>query len=352
VPESPVPEREAVPGSEAVPEPIPARAVDYRDLVESADSMPVLRPSDVRAARRRSASDLVGQVATWFAVVWLPLGLIRLFQHFPPDGPGEVLLWGGGLGLGVALVARLVSLRRRSIHVPLPRLAAFAARNRFVYQPQAHAPSLPGRIFRNRHSTRLSITHSVSHRAGQFQFGNFDVDGRNAVGFLAVKLDAALPHLFLASRPRAGSAASPFAAGLAGEQEVDLEGDFPSTFALYVPQGYGVDVRYLLTPDLMALLVDEAGDYSIEIVDDWFFVYSWYPLNDDARLVRRLFEIMDVVAGRLDRRGVRYRDERAPVTGRIAGRGRRLRKANAGGEIAAVLSVLGLMAGIATFCFP
>lgn len=302
-------------------------AIDFRDLVEGSESLPVLRPRDVRRARGRRAADLVRQLGMFVAIVWLPLAVTRLMSSgHAAAAPGVVLLVGSGVGVVVAVVAGLLTLRRRSRQLQLPRLASFAARNGLVYEPSAQMPSLPGRIFRRRHNPRLAITHSVSEPSGRFRFANLDVDGRSAVGFLAVRLDAQLPHLFLASRPRNSDEESPFSAGLSGEQEVALEGDFPSTFALYVPEGYGTDVRYLLTPDLMALLVDEAGGYSLEIVDNWLFVYSWHPFTDDARVIRRLFDIVDVIGPKIGVRGGRYRDERAPAAGRVGAAGRRLAK--------------------------
>ena len=86
---------------------------------------------------------------------------------------------------------------------------------------------------------------------------------------------------------------APLARRFRANQVVLLEGDFNSYFTLYAPQGYGTDVRYVLTPDLMALLVDEAGSYDVETIDDTLVIYARkeFDLGDPAtheRLLRLL----------------------------------------------------------------
>ncbi len=50
--------------------------------------------------------------------------------------------------------------------------------------------------------------------------------------------------------------------------ELELEGDFGKHFELHVPAGYERDALYVLTPDVMQVLIDEAADRRVEIVDD------------------------------------------------------------------------------------
>ena len=55
---------------------------------------------------------------------------------------------------------------------------------------------------------------------------------------------------------------------------LSLEGDFDQYFTLYCPKQYERDALYVFTPDLMALCIDEAAPFDIEVIDKWMFVYS------------------------------------------------------------------------------
>lgn len=50
------------------------------------------------------------------------------------------------------------------------------------------------------------------------------------------------------------------------DQNLDLEGDFINAFKLYVPKDYKQDALYILTPDVMQILVNELYMYDIELI--------------------------------------------------------------------------------------
>lgn len=56
-------------------------------------------------------------------------------------------------------------------------------------------------------------------------------------------------------------------------QQINLEGDFNTVFDLYVAAGDNLSARYLLPPDIMAVLMDTMGEYDIEIRGDAVYVY-------------------------------------------------------------------------------
>ena len=67
-------------------------------------------------------------------------------------------------------------------------------------------------------------------------------------------------------------------------RRLSIEGDFDEHFALHSPPVSQRDAVYIFTPDLMALLIDETGDFDVEIVDV-FVVYSRHGFdlsNGDA----------------------------------------------------------------------
>ncbi len=98
---------------------------------------------------------------------------------------------------------------------------------------------------------------------------------------------------------------------LARDQVLPLEGDFDKHFTLYCPQEYEQDALYIFTPDLMALLIDEAAPFDVELVDQWMFVYSAKPFAmTDPAVLQRLFTIADTVGAKALDQTEHYADDR------------------------------------------
>ena len=124
-------------------------------------------------------------------------------------------------------------------------------------------------------------------------------------------------------------------------QILSLEGDFDKYFTLYCPKEYERDALYVFTPDLMALLIDEAAPFDVEIVDDWMFVYSNVAFRTgDANLYARLFRIIDTVGAKALTQTDRYVDARVGdfSANVVAPQGARLKRGVSVGAI--VLSVV------------
>jgi hypothetical protein len=163
-------------------------------------------------------------------------------------------------------------------------------------------------------------------------------------GFIALRLQRRLPHLVLDARSNNAAGVSDLPAGFDRSQILHLEGDFDRYFTLYCPSGYEVDALYVFTPDLMALLIDEAGAWNVEIVDDWMFLTR--PIGFDLTrpaTVARAFRTLDLVGAKALRQTSRYVDDRMgdPSAGAVAPQGQRLRR---GFPLAAVvlIGVIGL----------
>jgi hypothetical protein len=131
---------------------------------------------------------------------------------------------------------------------------------------------------------------------------------------MAVKLDRQLPQMLLEAKANAGL----FGTVRVGDTSVvvTLEGDFNEYFTLRVPMGYERDARYVLTPDLMALLIDESSAFDVELIDDWMFIYSPEPfVGADPQLYERLFRILSTVGVKTVRQTSRYTDPRPRWSG-------------------------------------
>jgi hypothetical protein len=197
------------------------------------------------------------------------------------------------------------------------RMDRFARRNGMRFSPLDARPSYPGAIFQLGDS-RQSVDHVVSTTGRFIDFGNYRYttgSGKNRStrtwGFLAFHLDRKLPHMVLDSKANNGFFGSNLPATFDKDQILSLEGDFDRYFTLYCPQQYERDALYVFTPDLMALLIDEAAPFDVEIVDDWMFVYSNAAFRTgDAGLYARLFRIIDTVGAKTLTQTDRYVDAR------------------------------------------
>ena len=324
------------------------RVVDYRAL-----TLPVLK-SDVRdfkAATRASgtpwAGSETGRLAGWGCLIALLAGFLLTVDlvlfllslvGLTQDPP--VLLGIAGIIVPPAVTVVLIWLAVRGARAANEqlwqnhfRLSRFAADNGLIYSASTPNPQYPGLIF-NQGSARQTVNHFRSAQGRFFDIGNFQFttsDGKTTTthhrGFMALHLDRRLPHMVL-------DAKSNGALGLAAfgqEQRLSLEGDFDRYFTLYCPRQYERDALYVFTPDLMALLIDEAAPFDVEIVDNWMFVYSngaFPPLQ--VGLYERLFRIIDTVGAKTLRQTARYQDDRlvaAPFEANVvAPPGQRLRR--------------------------
>ena len=170
--------------------------------------------------------------------------------------------------------------------------------------------------------------------ARRVQLGNYTfteatgVTGTNrarTIGFLSIGLERHVPHFVLVAKTGRGIPASPLAHRFRANQVDLLEGDFPRYFTLYAPAGYGADLRYVLTPDLMAVLIDEAGSYDVETIDDTLVIYARKALDlSDPDTHKRVLRLVSTVGAKAVSRTRRYADDRALGSGRPAAGGRRL----------------------------
>lgn len=227
------------------------------------------------------------------------------------------------------------------------RLSTFAAANGLVFSPADANPSYPGAIFTSGRS-RVALDHLRTPADRFFDYGNYRYvtgSGKNSTthnwGFLALSLDRALPHMVLDSRSNNGLfGGTNLPTVFSQDQVLSLEGDFDQHFTLYCPREYERDALYVFTPDLMALLIDEAAPFDVEIVDSWMFVYSGtaFDLRQPAAH-QRILRIVDTVGAKALARTDRYADERVGGTtvNIVAPEGRRLRR---GVSVVAVIAVI------------
>ncbi len=227
-----------------------------------------------------------------------------------------------GLAIGAAAAAVgtvLAVLAWRAQQTRRMRLERFARANGREVQGTVANPTYPGAIFAvggSRAASDVISTTSgrrVEHGNHRYSTGSGKNRRTHSWGFLAIRLDRRLPHLVLDSRTNDGLfGGTNLPAVFDRDQVLSLEGDFDRWFRLYCPRGYERDALYVLTPDLMAELIDETSAFDVEIVDDWMFVYSPTPFDMlDPGVHLRAARIVDTVGSTTADRTLRYADERA-----------------------------------------
>ena len=325
----------------------------------------------------RWAGDGIAQRVVVIVLLVPVIGLFALFGFgliggsiagFVSGDAGGIALGGFGILVGLFCLAivglGIVGLTRfapnESRWERWLRLDWFARSNGLTFSPQDPDPRYPGAIF-STGSNRAAIDHFRSVEGRFFDMGNFRFvtsNGKNSTthtwGFLAMSLERRMPHMMLDSLQN-----NTWGSGLGGAfdrtQVLSLEGDFDRYFTLYCPKQYERDALYVFTPDLMALCIDEAAPFDIEIVDDWMFVYSPRAFRmDDPRLLSRLFRILDLVGAKALRQTRRYQDDRipAPFPANVVGRqGQRLRRRFPLGLIIGLVVALALPFVIAVVVF-
>ncbi|GAA4773661.1 hypothetical protein [Microbacterium gilvum] len=232
-------------------------------------------------------------------------------------GPGLVgflpLLFFGGVA-AVVVVGVVVSSRRMKER--RWRLDRFARANGMAYIPTHADPPLPGMVFGIGGSRRSDdIVRGTTPRF--VEFGNYQYttgSGKNRSthrwGYVAIRLDAPLPHIVLDALGNNTVFGSNLPVGFRTDQRLSLEGDFDEHFALYCPEGYEADALYLFTPDVMARFLDNVGRLDVEIVDDWMFLYTRRQVSTlDPATWQWMFSVVGALIGKLDQWG-RWRDER------------------------------------------
>jgi hypothetical protein len=167
-------------------------------------------------------------------------------------------------------------------------------------------------------------------------------DSRDATidwwNYLVIQLDRALPHMVLDAvqndRKILGQRVSNLPARFDLAQRLSLEGDFDRYFTLYAPADYERDALYVFTPDLMALLIDEAGSgeggsMDVEIIDDRMYVYA-PGLRDFLQpfVWQRFAAIVQTVGAKTLRQTTNHADERVGdrTVNVVAEPGRRLKR--------------------------
>lgn len=146
-----------------------------------------------------------------------------------------------------------------------------------------------------------------------FEFGNLKERRHTSLEwhYLAVSLPAPLPQLFLEATG-AGPLTLELPRPVEG-QRLTVGGQLDRRFTVYAPPGYGLDAMYVLTPVVIAALIDHADRYHVEVTGDTLVFFS--PVLADFTEQEpwlAVDAVLQEVVPAVVRQAERYRDERGP----------------------------------------
>ena len=223
------------------------------------------------------------------------------------------------------------------------RMADFASRCGLAYDPIGKTGAIgTGLVFDVGYSRHYRGVLSYEH-AGQrlLEVGRYEYtvgSGKQrrtyTWHYAGVRLPRKVPHLVLDSKANDSTLMdraliSNLPVVISNSQRISLEGDFDRYFTLYAPKQYDVDVRYVLTPDVMAALVDKSPHFDVELVDDMVFFYILQNEILDHQVLGDIFTALAVVGRELHDQIDGYADDRVAggrSSNTVAEQGRRLKK--------------------------
>lgn len=129
--------------------------------------------------------------------------------------------------------------------------------------------------------------------------------------YLAVTLPAPLPHLILTSS-QLGALPKELPRAQIG-QSLSLGNPFDRTFEVHAPRGYERDALFVLTPAVMAVLLDHAAAFHIEITGNTLVFFTAEVADfAEAESWRAVDSLLRGAVPAIVARAERYRDERVP----------------------------------------
>jgi len=275
---------------------------------ERAQGIPLRQRSGVIVITAAASYLVVAAVVMYYL---LPVG-------FAMEGAELLLAQVGTVLVGAAVVAYVATTVRRGIR---RRAALWALADDAGWEYAADVSdriwggSIDEQIERSARTTTdyLRAAQPVPFDTAErvFSVGSGEGATLHTTRMVRIPLSAEAPRITLRSR-RGGGALSALPRVPHGRSELTLEGNFSDVFVVSVPHGYEVDALYLLTPDLMAILLDHASECDLEIIDATLHLYL-SPLDlSDPHELSGFLTVVGVLHERFSRRTALYRDDAAP----------------------------------------
>ena len=149
--------------------------------------------------------------------------------------------------------------------------------------------------------------------------------------YVRMTLDRNVPNIFIDSKKNNlfMGLGQNHASQYKGSQKLQFEGDFNSTFDVFVPEGYERDALYIMTPDVMHVLVEYGAEFDIELVDNTLIMFKQQSADiTDPSTLETLVNKAARIAREFRDQTTMYSDERvaSSAVNFVATPGQRLKK--------------------------
>lgn len=212
------------------------------------------------------------------------------------------------------------------------RVERLAKANGWHYDHRQETMKQPTAFFSAGHDyVYTNVVNGPDFEIGQFEYsiGIGRHEKRYFNSYMIIPLARKLPHMLLDGK---SNNTRPFGMDISNipmtykKSQIDLlEGDFNDHYNLYAPEGYGVDARYIFTPDLMKVLVEESDSIDIEIMDDKAYVYFGKRNIESKEFWEKAEKLRTAFKEKLVAKSLRYDDDRTE-DGSVSYSGARLKK--------------------------
>ena len=78
-----------------------------------------------------------------------------------------------------------------------------------------------------------------------------------------------------------------------GDIEIELEGNFNTTFTLYAPKNYDIQIREIFQPDFMTMLIDQCSNCIIEISNNRLHILT--PTITNKQEFLKIHDLIDTL---------------------------------------------------------
>lgn len=219
----------------------------------------------------------------WVIIPFVAITFEQPSQNYEPDKQDPFMNV-----LGITNIAALGALayfgirnhrRFAGVNARDAKLATFAEEHHYTYSPQA-SKTLRSPNFRLINQRDFTLKNGLSGDDWQYGELAYKTYRRLKSGeyhastvyysIFELKLDRSLPNMFFDGTKSHGQQ---YRWLVDDDQITSLEGDFDDHFITYFPEGYHIDARSSISPEVMTAMID-LGPCDIELYRDKLYIYS------------------------------------------------------------------------------
>ena len=173
----------------------------------------------------------------------------------------------------------------------------------FAYQASASADDIIGKSLAVGHDRALTDVLSGTYKDIPIRMFRYSftvdntVDNRvesstsGSVLAFEATFSGTMPEVFIVSKSRNASILAPGMDLLSIGKHVKLEGDFNRYFYMIVPTDSDVEALQLITPDVMAGLIDKAKDLSFEFFGNKMYMFAPRAINSISDMQKAFVDV-------------------------------------------------------------